>query len=413
MSVLTVQPKFLYPYVLQFPFDSVAVQIVKEIEKRNWKVPGLELDFDTYGSGEEKFQYLRTIRGKDFKLFFCRYQGHLNHIYNDVAGLREVVIPRQEIHVFDDESGPRYYLYVGDDWDADKDWFISSIKVNSKLNKKPRKYLVYEGQSEYCVADNILARSKKLIATDDLDREYLPKGDEPITIDLDHKFAEFKLWLEENVLDYILSFPEAETVDPPVPPEKLIPYEGQWNTIYSICSTEMAMKIEKGKMNPLLLSPMDRAVFFGGSRLVPLSTSKPKEISDKAFDGFIWCDVNRKNRVTSKSKFVSEVFLAMKFGIFSFSDIWLVAIKPKYANHIYVVDNAKYENTRQQIFKAIAPRKRLSDNEYNKAVLSRAKTMVPINEYKGGYKEPIVLIGRELDFDEIDYVKLLPKRPNE
>ena len=28
--------------------------------------------------------------------------------------------------------------------------------------------------------------------------------------------------------------------------------------------------------------------------------------------------------------------------------------------------------------------------------------MVPISEYKGGYKEPIVLIARELEFDEIE-----------
>ena len=52
MSVLTTTPQFLYPYSRQFPFDEVAEKIVRAIEKRNWKVPGITVEFDIYGSGE-------------------------------------------------------------------------------------------------------------------------------------------------------------------------------------------------------------------------------------------------------------------------------------------------------------------------------------------------------------------------
>ena len=69
-----------------------------------------------------------------------------------------------------------------------------------------------------------------------------------------------------------------------------------------------------------------------------------------------------------------------------------------------MVDNAAYEETRQKLFEAIAPRERLTDQEYYDVLAARGATIVPIAEYKGNYKEPIVLIRRELDFDEISAV---------
>jgi len=87
-----------------------------------------------------------------------------------------------------------------------------------------------------------------------------------------------------------------------------------------------------------------------------------------------------------------------------FGETYIVAIKLKYANEVYVADNSKYEETRQELFKAISPRDRLTYEELGNAFASRGATIIPITEYKGDYKEPIVLINRELDFDEIDWV---------
>lgn len=147
MSVLTTKPKFLYPYARQFPFDEVAENIVRAIEKRNWKVPGIAIEFDTYGSGEAKYQLVRSIDGDDFQLYFCRVQEYFNNGWNDTAALHSVYIPNQGIYVYEDGSGPTYYLYVGKNWGADKKWFMNSAKVNSKLNKEPRRYLRSKGQS--------------------------------------------------------------------------------------------------------------------------------------------------------------------------------------------------------------------------------------------------------------------------
>lgn len=391
MSLLQVVPKFLYPTSRQFPFDEVAEKIVRAIEKRNWKVPGLTIEFDTYGSGEAKYQLIRTITGDNFKLYFSRIQGRLDRYWNNSAALYEICIPNQIIKVYEDESGPTYYLYVGKDWEADKDWFMNSIKVNSKLNKEPRRYLKYSGNT-YC------RRAIELVSNNDLDREYSPKCTEPTRINLSEKFDEFTTWLEKNVLEYILTFEEADIIDPPIKMEELIPYSGSFDTIFSICTSRSAETIKMGKNDVSTLCPEDRHASFGsGQRLVPLGTHSHIKFPKIANEGFIWCDVNQN--IPQTLTFSDAVLHAM--SISWFDKKYLVSIKLKYANHVYVIDNAKFEETRQQLFKDIAPREKLTDKEYDDVIASRGATIIPITEYKGDYKEPLVLISRELDFDEV------------
>ncbi len=393
MSLLAVKPQFLYPHSRQFPFDKVAENIVKAIEKRNWKVPGLEIEFDTYGSGERKYQMIRQIIGTDFKLYFCRGQGILDGKWNNTAALQTVWIPKQSITVYEDESGPTYYLYVGKDWDAEKDWFMNSIKVNSKLHGEPRRYLRYTG-------NQYQRRSENLYADNDNGREYTPRGEEPTVINLEQKFNEFTAWLEEYVLKYILSFDEAEVVGLATKQEEIIPYEGPWELVYSVCNYDAAVRIAKGKKDPKQLEPEMRHAYFGsGHRLVPLYVKG--DFPKIAYEGFVWCDVNQTEVAVTKHNFNCEVWSAMST---LFSDEYFVTIKPKYANHVYVVDNSKYEETRQELFEKIAPRDRLTTAELNSALVARGATIIPITEYKGDYKDPILLFDRELDFDEIESI---------
>lgn len=387
MSVLTVKPQFLYPQSRQFPFDEVAEKIVRALEKRNWKVPKVIVRFDVYGSGEAKYKLVREIIGEDFRLYFCRIQRTLpGNIWNDTAALHEIYIPKQNISVFDDESGPTYNLYVGQNWEEDKKWFMNSIKVNSKLRGEPRRYLRYSGKAYN-------KRARELVADNDLGREYSPEGDEPKSFKLKDKFEEFTSWLEENVLKYILSFPEeSETKESQV---ELVPYSGPWTTIYSFCDNEDAERIIQGKKDPKELPAHERHAFFGrGRRLVPLGNRNNGKFPNTAKNGFIWCDIT--------SNISSAVADQMKS--FFRGDNNIISIKLKYANDVYVADHAPYEETREKIFAKIAPRDRMSDEEYEDVLAARGATIIPITEYKGNYKQPIVLIGRELDFDEVDSV---------
>lgn len=401
MSIFNMTPTFLYPHSRQFPFDEVAEKIVRELQKRNWNVPGITVDFDDYGSGEAKFRYVHKITGDDFKLKFMRIQGPLNTCHNNIAGIHEIYIPKQSITVYDDESGPTYYLYVGENWEEDKKWFMNSIKVLSKLHGKPRKYLKYKGAYSSNYPWFNTGRKQLLVPDTDLGREYSPQGDEPTKLDCSEKMDEFTTWLNENVLKYILSFSESEIIQFPVSTEEAIPYQGPWDTIYSLCSGMIKEKIEEGKEDINSLLPETRFALAPGRRLVNLSVScEQYHFPIIAYEGFIWCDVNKNGSVTKYNKILYPVETAM-LGLFD-SSSYVLAIKPKYSNNIYVADNYLFEEKRQELFKNIAPRDYLTDKEIDYAYAARGSTIVPITEYKGDYKEPIVLINRELDFDEVE-----------
>lgn len=388
MSVLTTKPKFLYPKSRMFPFDEVTEKIVKGLEKRNWSVPGITVDFHTYGSGETKYRRVEYVHGENFKLYFCRPQETLPSKLNNTAAIHELWIPNEELTVYDDGSGPTYFLYVGDDWNLDKSWFMDSIKVHSKLRKKPRKYIRYKRD---------LRTVNELIYDDDLGREYEPEGDEPRRISIPEMYNRFKTYLEENVLQYIESFPEEEAVEEPA--VELIHYEGPWKEIFSLCDYDEKKRITQGMNDPQKLTPENRHAYFGsGRRLVGLSVQNTCNFSEKAYDGFIWADTN------PEAMNYGCLNKQIKNAMGSIRDDFLVSIILKYANDVYVVDNALFDETRMSLFEQIAPRDTLSDEELNLAYAERAKTLIPITEYKGGYKEPLVLICRELDFDEINWI---------
>ena len=388
MSVLTTKPKFLYPKSRMFPFDEVTERIVRELEKRNWSVPGITVDFHTYGTGEAKYRRVEYVYGENFKLYFCRPQGSLSSGLNDTAAVHDMWIPNEELTVYDDGSGPTYFLYVGDDWNLDKSWFMDSIKVHSKLRKKPRKYIRYKRD---------LRTVNELIYDDDIGREYEPEGDEPRRISIPEMYNRFKTYLEENVLQYIESFPEEEAVEEPA--VELIHYEGPWKEIFSLCDYDEKKRITQGMNDPQKLTPENRHAYFGsGRRLVGLSVRNTCSFSEKAYDGFIWADTN------PEAMNYGCLNKQIKNAMGSIRDDFLVSIILKYANNVYVVDNALFEETRMSLFEKNAPRDTLSDEEMDLVYAERAKTLIPITEYKGGYKEPLVLICRELDFDEINWI---------
>ena len=151
--------------------------------------------------------------------------------------------------------------------------------------------------------------------------------------------------------------------------------------------------------DPQKLTPENRHAYFGsGRRLVGLSVRNTCNFSEKAYDGFIWADTN------PEAMNYGCLNKQIKNAMGSIRDDFLVSIILKYANDVYVVDNALFDETRMSLFEQIAPRDTLSDEELNLAYAERAKTLIPITEYKGGYKEPLVLICRELDFDEINWI---------
>jgi hypothetical protein len=197
----------LYPRSRQYPFDQVCELIVRTLESFEWNVEGLNVKFYEYGRG---YKRVSEISGADFKLLYGRIQGRIDSYWNDTAAVDEIVIPKMELHVYEDESGPDFYHYVGNDWDSDKYGFMHGMKNHSKMDKKPRIYLLYTGGQikpndpgiQYTYDGR---RSPFLVNDNDCGREYEPVGNEPTFFVTDEIFYQITKWLVDNVLSGLLS----------------------------------------------------------------------------------------------------------------------------------------------------------------------------------------------------------------
>lgn len=390
--------QFLYPSSRQFPFDEVAEKIVRELEKRNWQVPGISVDFDVYGSGEEKYRLVRHIRGMDFKMHFCRVQHTMyGSRYNDTAAVTKIVIPQQELHVYDDESGPTYYRYVGGDWEKDRERFMNGSKVHSKLYGEPRIYLQYTGVHSG-------RRSPLLVHDNDLNREYEPEGDDPIRLKTKGMFEEFRRYLEDVVLRMIMNEPEAD-INPDYFSEPItFKVPDGIGPIFTFGEYREAERIKAGKADKEQLERSERYGLSGtGYRLMSLGTADDGTVPEIAYDGFKWCAFGEVDADTAIDSLEVP-------GHYRWPDRerFIIRVVPSRANDIYVADHAAYEKRRKEICEAVeaeeGDRDRLTDGEVADFMCARARTIVPLSEYDGSFEQPIVLVNRELSFDEVEVV---------
>lgn len=401
MTTLSKEPTFLYPTSRQFPFDAVCEQIVRTLEARNWDVPGVKVEFDVYGSGDAKYRMARTIEGDDFKLWFYRAQGHLSDRLNNSAAISQINIPKLEITVFEDESGPSFYTYVGDNWDRDKSDFVSGFKVISKLYELPRTYLKYTGACD--CGPSIMRhthsnrRSPLLVHDDNLGREYSPQDNDPMSYKTEDVFRLFVEWLTKNVLAKILDHPVADRkID--IFFKKSTPFVFDIGPIFCYGDSRDAKRINQGNLDATELAPEDRYAFNGsGTRLLSYGIKDDGTVPKIAYDGFLWCGLGDA-LAKDLGEQPAEVF--GRYRTFD-NERFMFSISPNCADDVYIADHEPFLTRHKELFETIKPRQRLTDDELNEVYLARARTILPINEYTGGYKKPIILIGRELGFDEV------------
>lgn len=393
--------QFLYPCSRQFPFDSACEAIVRELEKRNWQVPGISVSFYDYGSGDLKFRKVDTVSGEDFKIWFCRVQGRIaDSHWNDTAAATEIVIPQQEIHVYEDESGPTLYCYVGNNWEADRERFMSGPKVNSKLRGEPRRYLVYEGSAgldgRYRYSNE---RSRYLVHDDDIGREYGLRPHEPKYFKTDKVMEEFQKYLTKVVLRNIMEQPiPSEKVDVCTSPEA-IKFPDAIGPLFCFGEYRDAVRIGQGKIDISVLPAGDRYGLVGsGYRLASLDVPNDGTVPKIAYEGFLWCGVREVAVGTDPN------LLTVPGHYRSDREQFVIRVRPNRANDIYIADHAAYEKRRKELGEAMVNRDRFTDIEVHDFTCARARTIIPIHEYKGGYEDPVVLVNRELSFDEVDIV---------
>lgn len=398
--------KFLYPTSRQFPFDEVCEKIVRRAEEKNWNIPGLRFEFDEYGTGEHKFRYVSRIYGSDFQIYFCRVQGSLSGNLNDIAAVTTISIPKMEINVYSDESGPRLFVYVGKKWETDKNWFMGGIKIHSKMDKKPRLYLVYTGGCQKPSGSGMQftysgRRSPYLVNYDDLGREYSAEGKEPNYYGTAKVLNRFTAWLENNVLKLVCQAKDVENPSPFFIPETFVPWPEKIHLpLFTFGGQDDNSRIKQGKADKNKLEPQDRYGLLGaGRRLVPWDVSNDGTVPELAYDGFLWCGLGS---VDQKTKI--ESLKIPGHSRWSDRDRFIVCIKPKSANNIFIADMSAREEYKAEWFNDHPGQKSLSHEAYREFLLISGRTIIPITDYKGDYKEPVVLINRDLSFDEVEVV---------
>lgn len=431
------RPEFLYPISRQYPFDEVCEQIVRELEARNWNVPGIKIKFDVYGTGAQKFRMVREISGDDFRIYFSRPQRTMiGGRWNDVAAVNSITLPRQAIRVYEDESGPTYSLYVGGNWDADRDWFINShgCGVNSKLYNEPRRYLMYKGgwfrpEDPHPHYSYTRRRAPMLVHNTDLNREYSPeplrlrqkpteawafvpddhperkkpKHDAPAYMEMDKVMKFFADWVLAHVLIPIMGNPfPSEKIDAFVEPEP-VPMPEAIGPLFTFGENSDADRISRCKQGPASwpgkIHLSDLYGMLGSPRFVTLGVRHDGSFPKVAYDGFLWCGLGQ---VTPE---IAIDTLEVP-GHYRWTDReqFVIKVVPNNATGVYVADWALYEKSREATFAGKPNDFRASDADVAEWQKAAARTLVPITEYKDGYEKPVVLINRELSFDEVEVI---------
>jgi hypothetical protein len=389
--------QFIYPASRQFPFDETCGQIVRALHARAFQVPGFTVTFRDYGSGEQKLRHVGSIVSDqsaidlghhDVKIRFGRPQGLLpGGRWNNCAAVDEVRYRSRSLHVYDDESGPTFNVYVGECWETDRSVYWD--RYNAKLDGLPRKCLRYSGRSGYRNA-----RAARLVAEPD-HREYAPMGDEPVSYDTAEVMAEVRAYLQDVVLPAIEAYPIADVVADVCAEPPPIPFPSGIGPFFTYGEGRDVRRIELGKKCLDELQLADRYGMNGsGWRLAPIGIKSGDDLPEVAYDGFLWCGTTPN--------------VPGEHGRGSADQ--LVKVTPKNARGIYVADHAVYEKRRAALSEAIKDqRDRFTDAEVNDFIRARACTIIPILDYKGDYEAPIYLINRELGFDEVEVIGRRPE----
>ena len=106
-------PKKDYCFALPIVYD-----IVMAMSERDFRVPGVTVNFSLNIYGDKTYKQLSQIEYNDLdiSLSFCYIQGRLEDNLNDIAGLHECHIKGYSAKFND--YGNCYFMYTGNNWEA-------------------------------------------------------------------------------------------------------------------------------------------------------------------------------------------------------------------------------------------------------------------------------------------------------
>ena len=355
-------------------------KIEEALKLRNWNVPGIAVEFyysvdvNKEGTGkDEHTMKVHKIRCTDPKL--CA----------DVDIISwEVRNGGMEMSLHADNSGS-LDVYCGTDWEKDRNEFVNGKKFHRKMDGKSRIVLQYN--THYGDGFN---------ATDDGDRGHFPDGSEREPIRYSISDVE-KHMLEgmNDMLDYIESH-KVEVVNNLLFAEPNPTY--LTNPIFT--GTKFTSTISRdGHYRLKSKEYRGNHGMQGGWRLLGLSISPPRNhpYGHLMNDGFIYCGIEWPDGKVDNHNWHYR------------SDEAPVAINLEKVDNVFVIDQGAAEKFKDDWFKDNPGVTTMTDPAYNQMLIERACTMVHINDYKGDFAKPVVVICRTLSRNELVLLKMEKK----
>jgi len=373
------------------PFEDLGAELVRELARVGWEVPGIDLRFMTTGSGTKVVRSLYGVSGETpagpFWLRFGNRQGEDGTRYGCLTGLSEACIPPGlSVTHWSDTGDMSATLYLTEDWARDGAALRGIPHVNPKLEGEPKRYLAYKAKR----------RASMFKHDDDLGREYSPEGSEPRHLSV----AETVLVVREfvqSLVDRLSAMPSAPgcediTAHGDANLRRLahvprIPAPSRFPKLYAWADRNTVGRVNGwGDVDP---EEADFVLSGGGLRLCPLTGVDFGQIPPRATDGFVYATVDPDDHARHPERDSDPELLPVEIDL-------------KWLNEVYVADGSAYRRTRDPIVEAgtAAGRDRFTPEEMRRIGGAVARTMVPVVDYEGGYAEPLYLIGRQLRSDE-------------
>jgi hypothetical protein len=367
-----------------------AYKFHQDYAKETINIPGIgEIKVTMHETGNGIFKDIGEVEGETFRIWNCRKSGvkYMNK-YSDISRPSNIEIkPKQlKIELYDDESG--IFVTKQGKRFTNARWRTASGSGYDSDAYRDDLHRTYSGGNEddsrYRDINNNWEKDKTVLSWKKVEDEAI-------------------IWLAENVLNPFKQAPKTENQKSSLPEEEPFP-EGKIGPIFTFVGMQDLRRIELIKNNPKNAYPEERKAIAPNERLVPYGIPL-ENVSEIANDGFIWCGVGAIDENTNMD--------SMKIGretrktdrIFGDNE-GLAVIKPKTATDVYVVDWQAWDDFREEKF--TTNHDTLTDDEVAEMYRALARTLVPIADFKGDYKNPIVLIGRDLELDEVQVLHLLP-----
>jgi hypothetical protein len=337
-------------------------RIVDELIARNWDVPGVTVRFHYCGTGDAKFIAVDSITTQHARIDFT-VDGRIIRV---VGGRRQLDVwwgPTgfSSIHVHD---------YTGSDWEADAaDFMTDEHKSYRYPSGVPRNYASYRGACNCTNLQGAIFSSLQPLVKIVLGRP------NPFAGVMHEHNGEVSPWL---VL------------------------EGPQGTKIQHYHTADVLRERRRWLEHMMLAPIRGSLLPDEVRDVLIEEPIPFPAGLGPFYTFATpSDVDRFGGVSvgASSANASGPVSADNWDTHS------IQVEPAFANNIYVGDGSVYGNP--------DAREYADGNEHYAALVEAdrrvASTIVPVTDYQGNYRWPVLLIGRELAFDEIFGTEELPR----